>query len=385
MLTLLFVVLSGLAPARALSQSGPDSAVYLVARGRYTTQVEWAIQEGSRVRVLVVTRATDPVVRRYDITLGSDGAIERMEVFDASGAGTHATLTPRARIYQKGDSTIEERAQGVPLRLATAGRTHLYNSGGTGTFLFSMMALQAGRAPAAVGDSLVGQHVAGTLGARPLVIRRLAQNEASIGSARTGVMRVRFAADRRPVRIDAMGSSFNVIADRTSWLDHDSVVKMLAQMERRQPQGPTSPRDSSVAAVNGARIVVDYGRPSKRGRQVFGGIVPWHRIWRTGANLATHLITDRPLAFGNATLPAGRYTLWTLPTPEGWTLIINRQTDQWGTDYEPTHDAMRLPMEVRARTEPTEQFTIAVEPQPSGGALRLTWDLTEASVLFRIR
>lgn len=104
-----------------------------------------------------------------------------------------------------------------------------------------------------------------------------------------------------------------------------------------------------------------------------------------GANLATHLTTSRPLAFGDVVIPAGQFTLWTLPTAERWTLIISRQTTQWGTDYDATHDLARIPMRLRTLAEPVEQFTIAVEPRRGGGVLRMIWDTTEASANFALR
>lgn len=363
----------------------PDSAAYLIARGRDTAVVEWSVRNGNRLHILTVSRASTPVIRRYDVLLGADGAIERMEVFDAAGTGPVDGLQMRARIYARGDSTIEERFLGTTPRLATPGRTHVYNSGGTGGFLFSMLPPLAATAPGTVGDSIIGQHVPGTLGPSRYVIRRDAPDVVSLGSSRSGMMRVRYDRTGRATQVDAMASSFNVVADRIPWMHPDSVVRMFAAMERARPIGPTAPRDSVIASFDGARIVVDYGRPSKRGRTIFGGIVPWNRVWRTGANLATHLTTSRPLAFGNVVIPAGQYTLWTIPAPDRWTLIISRQTTQWGTDYDATHDLARIPLRLRTLPEPVEQFTIAVEARRNGGVLRLIWDTTEASTAFALR
>jgi len=129
----------------------------------------------------------------------------------------------------------------------------------------------------------------------------------------------------------------------------------------------------------------EYGRPSKRGRVVFGGIVPWNSVWRTGANLATHFTTDRALAFGSSVVPAGRYTIFTLPTESGWTLIISRQTGQWGTEYDASHDLVRVPMRTRVLDAPVEKFAIVVAPRGGGGVIRLSWDTTEAFAEFVVR
>jgi hypothetical protein len=146
-----------------------------------------------------------------------------------------------------------------------------------------------------------------------------------------------------------------------------------------------SPRDTTTQTIGPAHLVVDYGRPSKRRREIFGSLVPWGAIWRTGANEATHFRTDRDLTIGTIRVPRGTYTLWTLPAREGWTLIINRQTGQWGTDYDKSKDLGRTPMRVGALSTPVEQFTIAIAPAGNGtGVLTLSWDTTQASVPIRV-
>jgi hypothetical protein len=149
-----------------------------------------------------------------------------------------------------------------------------------------------------------------------------------------------------------------------------------------QPGAPAaarqaSPRDTARGTVGGASVMVDYSRPAKRGRTIFGanGLVPYGRVWRTGANAATTLVTSAPLRVGQTQLPAGTYTLYTLPDANGWQLIVNRQTGQWGTDYDQTQDVARIPMQVTTLQSPAEQFTIAVEP----AALVMRWDTVQAS------
>lgn len=148
------------------------------------------------------------------------------------------------------------------------------------------------------------------------------------------------------------------------------------------PMGQLSPRDTVRATVGAAHLLVDYGRPRKRGRQIFGNVVPWNQVWRTGANAATQFTTDAALTVAGATIPAGRYTLWTLPRPTGATLIINRQTGQWGTDYDSTRDLARVELERRRLAAPLDQFTIGIDSTAAGGVLRLEWDSTSFRLPF---
>jgi len=152
-----------------------------------------------------------------------------------------------------------------------------------------------------------------------------------------------------------------------------------------QPQGqrppPASPRDTAEMRIANDRIYVDYGRPYARGRTIMGGLVPYGQVWRTGANAATTFVTTRDVRIGGTPVPAGTYTLYTLPTANAWQLIINRQTGQWGTEYDQAQDLARVPMRVERTPAPVEQFTIELQPG-AGTALNLvmTWENTRASV-----
>jgi hypothetical protein len=161
-----------------------------------------------------------------------------------------------------------------------------------------------------------------------------------------------------------------------------------AQTRTPSPMGRPvlSPRDTVALDVGpGRRVYLDYGRPSMRGRRIMGGLVPYGRVWRTGANAATTLITDVDLDLGGTRVPRGTYTLYTIPTAAGWTLIVNRQTGQWGTQYEPARDFARIPMRVSALREPVEQFTMTLERTRAGtGTLSLSWENTRASLPFRV-
>src|ERR687896_70549 len=116
----------------------------------------------------------------------------------------------------------------------------------------------------------------------------------------------------------------------------------LPAKENQRP----SPHETVNATVDGAKISVTYGRPYMKGRKIAGGLVPYGQVWRTGADEATTLVTDKALMFGSTHVQPGTYTLYTLPSEKGWELIINKQTGQWGTDYDQAQDLARIPMKV---------------------------------------
>lgn len=153
-------------------------------------------------------------------------------------------------------------------------------------------------------------------------------------------------------------------------------------------QAPASPRDSLTANISGATITVNYGRPSKRGRVVFNGLpdMKWGKVWRAGANQATHFTTSKPLMFGSAMVPAGTYTLYVHLVESGaWELVINKQTTQWGTEYDVKQDLVRVPLTVTSNNPVLEMFTITVAPSTAGkGTITLAWDSYKASTSFMV-
>ena len=118
---------------------------------------------------------------------------------------------------------------------------------------------------------------------------------------------------------------------------------------------------------------------------IFGGLEPWGRVWRTGANAATHLQTNKDLVFAGKTVPAGTYTVFTLLSETEPMLIVNKQVGQWGTAYDSSQDLVRVPLRLTRLTAPVEKFTIAIEPRDRGALMRLSWDTAEFSTPFAVR
>lgn len=170
-------------------------------------------------------------------------------------------------------------------------------------------------------------------------------------------------------------STYKVAVKRTSAPpDVDSVAARLAAEERTTGQRQLSVRDTARATIGEATLTVDYGSPLARGRTLLGNVIPYDRVWRTGANAATHLTTSAPITLAGLSLPAGTYTLWTVPRARGADLIVNRQTGQWGTEYGPAHDLGRVPMRSDSVNPPVERFTITIEPGGArGGTLAMSW------------
>ena len=149
-----------------------------------------------------------------------------------------------------------------------------------------------------------------------------------------------------------------------------------------QEKTPASPAGgASVKFDDGKTVTIKYSRPSMRGRKIYGELVPYGKVWRTGANAATSLTTDTALDISGTTVAAGNYTLYTVPGEKSWQLIVNKQTGQWGTKYDEGQDLARIPMKVSQLPSGLETFTISLDKTGAKSAtLKLDWELTSASV-----
>jgi hypothetical protein len=157
----------------------------------------------------------------------------------------------------------------------------------------------------------------------------------------------------------------------------------FAAPSRAQTGGQVAspPAKADCKFSDGKTIHVDYASPRMRGRKIFGELVPYGEPWRAGANEATTFVLSADMNVGGKTVPAGSYTIFTLPTADAWTLIISKQTGEWGVPYPgESYDFGRVPMKVSKLPSPVENFTIAFDQNDAACALRLDWETTRASV-----
>jgi hypothetical protein len=341
-----------------------------VAAERYTRSGDVL----SGVSVVAYPRAT---MRAYEVTFGADGRVSRVHL--ASGApgaepGTVADFT------YAGDSVTAE------VRRDTTTQRYTVDTQGARPLpffedLYVFWDLSLGRAMESGADSTTIGALAGR-GVLPLSFHRRGAETADFTYPEWGTIHASFDGDRL-VGLDMTGTTSKYTVARVPSVDVDQLA--VAWAARAQP-GALSPRDTAAATVGAAHVMVDYGRPSMRGREVFGGIVPWGEVWRLGANAATQLVTDRPLVLVGTQLPAGTYSLWCIPNESSWTLVVNGQHGQWGTQYDESQDVARIPLDVGATAAPVERFTTEVTDAGGGrGTIAFLWENTRASVSFTVR
>ena len=190
-----------------------------------------------------------------------------------------------------------------------------------------------------------------------------------------GIAEARLDSNRRLVSWNGDRTTYKVHAARLPDPPDVAVVyTRWATQEAKTGVRQLSVRDTVRATIGKATFTIDYSRPLARGRTLLGDVIPYDRVWRTGANAATQFFTTAPITLAGIRLPAGGYTVWTVPHTTGVELIVNSETGQWGTGYNGSRDLGSAPLQVAATQQPVEAFTISVVPTDTRrGTLVLEW------------
>lgn len=358
-----------------LSVAVQDTGAFVVRLGSDTVSVEQYTRTATRLQGDYVIRTPRSVHRIYTADLNPDGTIRRLELVTHNIGGDPGPMETKQSVEFVGDTAIMVSPRGdssVTQKLAVPRGTFPYQ--------FYVMGLmeQIGRYARGVGkDSVRFSALASASRTSGGYVKKRGGDTLVFmfdEGQLAGVGPFTFRLDRqgRLTGLTGKGSTLQVEAERVPSVNMAQAGPSFAN----RPLGQLSPRDTVRASVGGAEVWVDYSRPVKRGRVIFGDVVPLNTVWRTGANAATQLNTTADLVIGGATIPAGKYTLWTLPTANGWKVIINKQTGQWGTMYDPQQDLVRVDAKVETLATPVEQLTIAFD----SGALTIGWDRTKVSV-----
>lgn len=385
-------------PASAAAQGGTTSGAFVVTLGTDTVAVERYSRTATTLTGDMIVRNNAPVVwRHYTASLAADGRVTRYEFTNTRLFARDAT---QPALHLVGTFTADStRFAGTFLDSAVA--FAVATPGGAMPFVgysYALYELYFARARATAGNAQTTLSLISPGDGQPAarLVRVVRPDSATVGfTDESSPAAFRLDGTGRILAVDGRATSEKFTAIRVATVDLEALKTAFAG----RPLGRLSPPDSVRATIGGATIAVDYGRPSMRGRKIFGdAVVPWNQVWRAGANAATRFTTSADLVIGGATVPAGTYTLFTLPSPSGWKLIISRQTKApcktaaecadprraplWGTDYNADSDFVRVEMQVAPLPQPVEQFRITVAPQGAGGILTLEWETTRAWVAF---
>ena len=362
-----------------LSFAVQDSGAFITRLGNDTVTLEQYTRTAARLRGEYVIRTPRSLHRIYTFDLNPDGSIRHLELVTHNIGGGPGPMETKNSADFSGDSVVMVSPRGdssVTSKLAAPRGTFPFQF-----YVYGLME-QIGRWARGTGkDSVRFTALASATQTSGGYIRKRGGDTLVFmldEGQLAGVGPFTFRLDRQGhlTSLTGKGSTLQIEVQRVASVPMAQATQSFAS----RPLGQLSPRDTARATVGGAEVWVDYGRPQKRGREIFGNVVQWNSVWRTGANSATQFNTAADLVIGGAAVPAGKYTLWTLPTPSGWKLIINKQTGQWGTEYHAEQDLVRVDTKVESLAAPVEELVIRFEPEVAGTTLTISWDKTKVSV-----
>ena len=379
-------VLAVLLLASAVMPAAADeSGGFIVTLGQDTVGAERYTRGKDRLEVFQVGRAPR-VLRRHYVYDFKNGSLTHLALVVTPPGSEAPTQTVDAKM--DGDSLRGEVKNGSnpPSRSAVAvGRGTLFVGSASpwSGYQSLMPALMKSKS-----DTLAGRmYFIGAANTERYLLTKVGKDSVRIENTHLDVYVAKVDKKGRILGTRPVSGTGKFAITRVDKLDLDALVASYAAREQAGAGvGVLSPRDTvKVDNAGGAALMIDYSRPAKRGRVVYGGVVPHGEVWRTGANAATQFKTDKALDFGGTVVPAGFYTLWTVPTASGWKLIVNSETGQWGTAHKAEKDLYTIDMKTSTLPQVVERFTISVEPSATGGVLNLDWDTTRASIAFTVK
>ncbi|MGE5727488.1 MAG: DUF2911 domain-containing protein, partial [Gemmatimonas sp.] len=347
-----------------------DMGSFITTLGRDTVAVEKVSRAGNHITGDILVRVPATMRLHYDVEVPADGSIART-LYESNALGAKNLAGRRLTLVFDGDSvraTIDSAGQKrnvarpiakgtVPLLMTGIGASYgLYSSMG-------LYELQLSRARPSGSDTLVVPAIDIANGAMQ-TRRFLSRSATRVDVDYFGIEWTHLTVDASGsiTAADARATTEQTETQRTTSVDIDAMAKSFASADRAgRGVGAASPNVIAKGMIGGGQVVATFGSPRRRGRTILGAVVPYDKVWRTGANEATVIAFDHDLVIGGAPVPAGAYSLWTIPKPDGTVyLIVNRQHGQWGTNYDAAQDLVRVLMKSSSAQSPQEDFAIDI-------------------------
>jgi hypothetical protein len=366
----------------------PERYGFIARLGNDTISIESVTRTGNRLVTDEVDRFPRVRRRHTTIDLAPDGSIRRLEMVIRTPSEPEPQRERRVTAEVRGDSVhITKRDSGTVTRaFPTGGRLmmpHLPQ-------MYSLIDLYIGAALRQAADSSLGPGKEVRLHQYYIdrEFDRFPRHEGVVTLGAPGKAQLRhdwlagtadatFDSLHRMLTYNGAGTTYHVDVRRIAEVPDIEAIgeRFAAQETAAGGMRQLSVRDTARAAIGAASFTVDYSRPLARGRVLLGNIIAYDRVWRTGANAATQFTTSSPITLAGLNLPAGKYTLWTVPRADGRAdLIVNSQVGQWGTGYDGRADLGRVAMVVDTLTTPVDKFTIAIAPAAARrGDLVMEW------------
>lgn len=359
---------------------------FVAKLGDDVVAVESYTRTSARLEGDIVLRVPGTTRYHYDLSFASDGSVKRSE-FTVRPLGASGVDDPRRLIieFSRDSQTLTSISRGerqAGSRPASGAPNVVFRGGyGASHGLYDSLAMYEHLlANVKVSPEPVRLEAFGADNGKPTtrLFKRVSANHAAVDYFNMAWTSLTLDDAGRIVAADATATTERTRTERVPFADIDRLEKEFLALDRSgKGLGLASPNVETKAKVGDASIVLRHGSPRLRGRTgIMNALISSGSVWRTGANEATTLETNRDLLLGDALIPAGKYSLWTQANAGGVQLIVNRETGQWGTAYKAAEDLARVSLAVATCERPVEYFVIDVASRGPGSELRFRWDTT---------
>ena len=365
----------------------PYTATFVAQWANDTASIETFTIAGNYVYGRAIHLYPEPHLRHFTFRYHDDGSLRSMDMqyFELENTSvplqSQSGLLPYRMTMDDRDGVIDFRSFDQQGEKQYVQLTHRMDFNGDwipvfGQWQWLTNQLTEGR----LGQDL--KFLNATVGTYDLEVKQSAPDTVIFVSSISAPIKLILDADNKIKKVDAMGSPWNIIIIRSeSPLNIEKYTNHFAQ---KPVIGRPSPSVEKTFSIHGLDMRVRYHSPRKRGREIFGNVVPYDVVWRTGAGSATTISFDHDLQFDDQLIPKGTYNLFTIPGKDRWQLIFNTEKNAWGSAYRSEYDFAKTEMQVTELPEIREEFSIEVAEKDRGGILMLHWDKTQATVAFKI-
>ena len=370
---------------------GAQTYGFVTRLGRDTVALERVVRTSQEIVGDAVERYPQVVIRHYDAFVNPDGTVRRFAIDNRYPNPLPGQLATQSFIVDFSDDSLH-------ITIRRGDSTRIVAVGVTGSLVMPWTMVTAGMyeqlfmaALKKPGDSVVvAQYTPGQVSLGRTVVRRMKLDSVSMTLFDLPLYARVERGTGRLLTLSGERTTDKFATERlTTPPDLGPITARFSANEQASGVARSMSRHDTVRATIGvAQMRIDYGRPLLRGRKVLGNpaLVPFDSVWRTGADAATQFTTTASLSLGGVEMLPGSYTLWTMPTRTGATLIVNRQRGQWGTEYDPAQDVGRVVLKTESLTVPVEQFTIRIVPvSDTSGSLVLEWERFRWTAAITIR
>lgn len=370
-------VLASVAVA-ACADADEERAAYLTLMGNDTLAVEWIEFDDDEVDAEALVRGSETTFSQYHLEFADDGTVEAYTARTYAGGDATGELLSSQELRVAADSSRSL----VTTRNGEEQTRELESEPGAVPFIDMLhWPFEASMRWQMAENGALGEEVP-ILGGRPFPLTRNDDGSWALRHPSRGPSTMQVDDMGRITMLDGTGSTRAYDLRRMEYdaLDKEAMGARFAD----RPLGELSGRGEIGDYVAGVQFSGDYGVPQKRGRDIFGGLLAYGTWWRTGANAATQISFDRDIVIDGEVIPAGDYSLSSIPEEDGGTLIINRRTGQGGQSYDEAEDQARVRMRRDMLDETVEAFEIRAVETDEGGRIELRWDDTVYWVPFTV-